>query len=73
MQVARMLALLGALLLVAAGVLWLLARLGAERLSLPGTITVRSGSFTLFAPIGLWILASLVLTVVLNLLLRLFR
>jgi hypothetical protein len=73
MQAARMLAMLGAVLLAVAGMLWLLARLGAERIGLPGTVTVRSGNFTLFAPIGLWILLSLVLTVVLNLLVRLFR
>lgn len=73
MQAARMLAVVGALLLAAAGTLWLFARLGAERIGIPGTITVRSGNFTLFAPIGLWILVSLVLTVVLNLLVRLFR
>lgn len=73
MQKARVLALAGALMLAAAGVVWLLTRLGADRIGLTGTLTVRSGALTVLAPVGLWILASLVLTVVLNAGLRLFR
>jgi DUF2905 family protein len=37
---------------------------------LPGDIVIRRGNFTLYAPIGLMILASVVLTVLLNLLSR---
>ena len=46
----------------------LLARLGVTRL--PGDIVVRRGNFTLYAPIGLMILLSVVLTIALNLFLR---
>jgi Protein of unknown function (DUF2905) len=59
--VAALLALVGAGLLVA-------SKLGIERL--PGDIVVRRGNFTLYAPIGLMILLSLLGTLALNLLLR---
>jgi hypothetical protein len=58
---AAVLALLGCALLLA-------SKLGVDRL--PGDIVVRRGNFTLYAPIGLMILLSLVATVVLNVILR---
>jgi multisubunit Na+/H+ antiporter MnhG subunit len=55
--------------LVVAGVVFLLlARLGVTRL--PGDVVVRRGNFTLYAPIGLMILLSVVLTIVLNVIAR---
>jgi hypothetical protein len=62
--------LLGAALVLAlvGGGLFLAARLGIDRL--PGDIVARRGNFTLYAPIGLMILLSVVLTVALNLFLR---
>jgi hypothetical protein len=61
--------LIGGLALALAGIAFLLlARLGVNRL--PGDIVVRRGNFTLYAPIGLMILLSVVLTIVLNLFLR---
>jgi DUF2905 family protein len=59
--VAAVLALVGAGLLLA-------SKLGVERL--PGDIVIKRGNFTLYAPIGLMILLSLIGTLVLNLLLR---
>ena len=58
---AAVLALLGCALLLA-------SKLGVDRL--PGDIVVRRGNFTLYAPIGLMILLSLVATVVLNVIVR---
>jgi hypothetical protein len=59
----------GALVLLVLGVLFLLlGRLGIERL--PGDLVFRRGSFTVFFPIGLMIVLSVVGTVVLNILLR---
>jgi Protein of unknown function (DUF2905) len=40
---------------------------------LPGDIVVHRGNFTLYAPLGTMILVSLLLTLVLNLILRLRR
>jgi len=55
------------LALVGVGLL-LASKLGVERL--PGDVVVRKGDFTLYAPIGLMILLSVVGTIVLNLFLR---
>ncbi len=61
--------LVGALALAVLGATLLLAaRLGIDRL--PGDIVVRRGNFTLYAPIGLMILLTIVLTIGLNLFLR---
>jgi uncharacterized membrane protein len=55
-------------LLVLGGVLFLLGRFGVDRL--PGDLVLRRGNFTLYFPIGLMILLSVVGTVVLNIILR---
>jgi DUF2905 family protein len=59
--VAATLALIGGALLLA-------SKLGIGRL--PGDVVVRRGNFTLYAPIGLMIVISVVATLVLNVLLR---
>jgi hypothetical protein len=64
----RLLLVIGALL-VAAGALVLLAeRLGLHHL--PGTFVWKRGGVTVVVPVGLMIVASIVLSVVLTLLLR---
>ncbi len=62
--------LLGAALVLAVvgGALFLAARLGVDRL--PGDFSFRRGNVTVYAPIGLMILLSIVLTIALNLFLR---
>ena len=62
-----LLGLAGVLALVGGGLL-LASKLGLERL--PGDIVIKRDGFTLYAPIGLMILLSLVLTIVLNLISR---
>jgi hypothetical protein len=63
-------ALLGLALVLAliGGGLLLASKLGVERL--PGDVVVKKGNFTLYAPIGLMIVLSLVATVILNLISR---
>ena len=59
----------GALVLLVLGVIFLLlGRFGLERL--PGDLVFRRGNFTVYAPIGLMILISVVLTILLNIFLR---
>ena len=58
-------------LLVAGGLLLLLAKLGVPRL--PGDITVEGKNWKLFFPIATSIVLSIVLTVLLNLLGRFWR
>lgn len=67
-SVAKVLLGLAVLLAVVGGGLLLAAKLGLERL--PGDIVVKRDGFTLYAPIGLMIVLSIVLTVVLNLISR---
>ena len=55
-------------LLVLGGLFVLLGRLGLDRL--PGDLVFRRGNLTVYFPIGLMILLSVVGTVVLNVLLR---
>lgn len=55
-------------LLVLGGIFLLLGRFGFDRL--PGDLVLRRGNLTVYAPIGLMILVSIVLTVLLNLFLR---
>jgi hypothetical protein len=69
MSTAGKILLLAGLGLAVVGALFLLlGRLGVDRL--PGDVVVRRGNFTLYAPIGLMILLSVVLTIVLNVFLR---
>ena len=55
-------------LLVLGGLLLLLGRFGLDRL--PGDLVFRRGNLTVYFPIGLMILLSIVGTIVLNVLLR---
>lgn len=55
-------------LLVLGGLVLLLGRLGLERL--PGDLVLRRGGLTVYFPVGLMILLSVVGSVVLNVLLR---
>jgi hypothetical protein len=66
--VAKILLGLAIVLAFVGGGLLLASKLGIERL--PGDIVLRRGNFTLYAPIGLMIVLSLVGTIVLNLFLR---
>ncbi len=55
-------------LLVLGGIFLLLGRFGLDRL--PGDLVFRRGNFTVYAPIGLMIVVSIVLTILLNLFFR---
>lgn len=68
-DLARMLIGLGLLLVVAGGVLWILARFGIGWPRLPGDILVQRDGFTFYFPIA----TSILVSVVLSLLLYFFR
>ncbi len=55
-------------LLVIGAIFLLLSRFGLDRL--PGDLIFRRGNLTIYAPIGLMILVSIVLTILLNLFFR---
>lgn len=70
---------IGRLLMIVGGALFVLGLLlvAGGRLpwlgNLPGDIVIRRDNFTLFAPIGTMIVLSIALTVVVNIIGRLFR
>ncbi len=71
-EMGRWLAGLGVALVVAGGVLWLLGGVpGLGRL--PGDFQFQTGNVGCFAPLATMLLVSLVLTIILNILLRLFQ
>lgn len=55
-------------LIVLGGIFLLLSRFGLDRL--PGDLVFRQGNFTVYIPIGLMILISVVGTILLNIFLR---
>ena len=71
-EMGRWIAGLGVMLVAVGGLLWLVGRVpGVGRL--PGDFQFQVGSIGCFAPLATMLLVSLVLTLVLNILLRLFQ
>ena len=68
----KMLLLVGAIALIL-GIILILAPKIPYVGRLPGDILVRRGNFTLYLPLVTMVLASIALTVILNLVLRFFR
>lgn len=65
--------LLGGAILAASGLIILLAGKAGFVGKLPGDIIIQRGNFTFYFPLVTFILVSLILTIVLNLLLRFLR
>ena len=71
-EMGRWLMLAGGALLVVGVLVWLGGRLPWFG-NLPGDIVVKRDNFTLYAPLGTMLLLSVLLTIVLNVIARLFR
>jgi hypothetical protein len=70
---ARVLVILGLVLIVAGGLVYLVARLNLPLGRLPGDIRVETGNVTCIFPLATMILLSILLTVGLNLIIRLIN
>ena len=70
---ARYLILGGLVLIVAGGLVYIVARTGLPLGRLPGDIRIERGNFSCFFPLVTSILLSIVLTVVLNIIVRLLN
>ena len=68
---ARILVFTGLALILLGGIVWTLARTGLGRL--PGDLSFSNGNVSVYVPVVSMLIASLLLTIVLNLALRLFR
>ncbi len=69
-ETAKYIIIIGFLLVIAGGVMVFLEKLGIRLGSLPGDVKLRHGNFRFYFPIATSILISVVLTVLLNLILR---
>ncbi len=70
---ARILIYLGLALLVIGGLIYLLARTGLPLGKLPGDFRIQTGNVTIFFPLATMILLSVILTILLNIIVRLLR
>ena len=68
----RWLVILGLVIVVIGGLVWLLSRIPGLK-ELPGTLQINLGGLTCIVPILASILLSILLTIVLNIVLRLWR
>ena len=73
LQTARFLIIIGLVALAAGGLLFLVAKLNLPIGHLPGDIRIQIGNSTVFFPLATSILLSVVLTLLLNLAVRLWR
>jgi hypothetical protein len=72
--IARLLIIAGVALAVVGGIILLLGRIpGLDIGRLPGDLSWERGNTRIFFPIGTMLLISIVLTILLNVILRLFR
>jgi len=69
MSIARVLAVFGVILLVTAGIFYLLDRLGIPFGNLPGDLKIQRGNFTCAVPLVSGLIISIALTLILNLIL----
>lgn len=72
-DIARILAIFGVILLLISGAIYLFSRLDIPLGKLPGDIVVKRENFTCFVPLASSILLSLVLTLLLNLVVRILQ
>lgn len=73
LQIGKILIAAGLIILLLGGLLFLAGKLNLPLGRLPGDIRIQRGSLTCLIPLGTTILLSIVLTVVFNLIARLFK
>jgi hypothetical protein len=73
LPIARSLIIFGVILIVVGGLIYLIARIGVPLGRLPGDIRIQGENLTCIIPLASSILLSIVLTVLLNLAIRLLR
>ena len=73
LSLARVLIILGLILLVAGGLVYLAAKVGLPLGRLPGDIRIQGQNFTCFIPLVTSIILSVLLTVILNIIIRILN
>jgi hypothetical protein len=72
-SIARILIIIGAVLLIAGGLMLVFTRLGLPLGRLPGDIRIQSQNVTCLIPLATSILLSLLLTILINIIIRLLN
>ena len=72
-SIGRILIAVGLVIAVVGGVLWLMGRLGVPLGRLPGDIRIEREGFSFYFPIATSIVLSLALTIILNVIFRLWK
>ena len=72
-NIARILAVFGIVVLVSAGVLYLISHFEIPLGNLPGDLIIKRDKFTCFVPLVSSLIVSVVLTLLINLVLSIFR
>ncbi len=72
-NLAKYLVIGGIILILAGGGVYLAAKFGLPLGRLPGDIHIENGNFTFYFPLASSILISVVLTIILNIIVRFFR
>jgi len=72
-NLAKYLVIGGIILILVGGGVYLAAKFGLPLGRLPGDIHIQNGNFTFYFPLASSILISVILTIVLNIIVRLFR
>ncbi len=70
---ARLLIIFGLLIALIGGILFLISKSGLPLFHLPGDIRIQTSNFTCFFPLATMIIVSVVLTVLLNVIIRLIN
>ena len=73
MNIARILAIFGIVILLVAGILYLMAFYGLPLGNLPGDLVIKRENFTCIIPLVSSLLISVVLTILINLILTIIR
>jgi len=69
----KWIAILGLVLIVVGGLVWVLGKVGLPLGHLPGDIRIEREGFSCYAPIATMLLLSLLLTIVVNIVIRLLN
>jgi hypothetical protein len=72
-QIAKILIIVGVITILVGGLVFLAGRVGLPLGQLPGDIRIQREGFSCFIPLATMILLSVILTVVVNIISRLFR
>ena len=73
LSLARLLVIVGLILILTGGVIYLISRSGIQAGDLPGDIKIQRGNLTCIVGLGISVVLSILLTIILNVVVRLLN